>query len=433
MSDRLLRIALFHNLPSGGAKRAVYELAKGLTSRGHELHEFRLSSADNTYLPLAGVTASETVVPFPRWTWNSVPIPGLSPHVNAIRHIAALERLRRVSRQLASIIDRQGYDVVWVNDCMIVLKPFLGCYLKTPCVLFTHHGAYGGRYVTEEQRQEARARTLPEALKSAFYGPSVALAEAHTRRVESENARSYDRVLTNSCFAAESYYQHFGIPAWPVRLGVSDTFHPAERERAAYVLSVGSVTYCKGYRFLVTALSKIERALRPPLLIVANAIEPREHQVLQHMAAELDVHLAVQQVWDDEVLADIYRRARLFAYSPILEPLGLAALEAMACGTPVVAVKEGGPRESVCDGQTGYLVPREAELFAESVSRLLANPHLTERMGKAASSYVASEWTWPAATHALEQRLFWIAGHVPRNRREAALQRAASAEYRRWS
>lgn len=91
-------------------------------------------------------------------------------------------------------------------------------------------------------------------------------------------------------------------------------------------------------------------------------------------------------------LVRLYNQARAFIYAPILEPFGLVVLEAMACGTPVVAVKEGGVRESVIDGVTGWLIPRDPHIFADALGRLLSDEQLALTIGKAGREKVAAEF-----------------------------------------
>jgi D-inositol-3-phosphate glycosyltransferase len=78
------------------------------------------------------------------------------------------------------------------------------------------------------------------------------------------------------------------------------------------------------------------------------------------------------------------------------ESFGLAALEAMACGTPVVASDVGGLSFLVRDGETGFLVPEgNAEFFAEKISLLLHNQQLRVKMGKRGVA-LAQEYSWSA-------------------------------------
>ena len=75
------------------------------------------------------------------------------------------------------------------------------------------------------------------------------------------------------------------------------------------------------------------------------------------------------------------------------ETFGLAAVESLACGTPVVATRAGGLMTVVQDGETGFLVPRCPGFFAERLDVLLRDPALRTMMGAAAPASVM-EFSW---------------------------------------
>jgi glycosyltransferase involved in cell wall biosynthesis len=101
----------------------------------------------------------------------------------------------------------------------------------------------------------------------------------------------------------------------------------------------------------------------------------------------------------------------VFCCPSIYEPFGIINLEAMACGTPVVASAVGGILEVVVDGETGLLVrleqqqespfePRDPARFsadlAAAINRLLGDHALRDRMARAGRERVEREFTWPA-------------------------------------
>ena len=90
----------------------------------------------------------------------------------------------------------------------------------------------------------------------------------------------------------------------------------------------------------------------------------------------------------------LYNSAVSLVFVPIMEPFGLVALEAMACGTAVIGVREAGIRESVIDGVTGVLVERDTEEIAHAIDYLVQNEDIRTKLGQHAVESVRAEWTW---------------------------------------
>jgi spore coat protein SA len=110
----------------------------------------------------------------------------------------------------------------------------------------------------------------------------------------------------------------------------------------------------------------------------------------------------------DPALPGLYRRAAVLAlpsvdrtcygrHVPVSELLGLAALEAMSSGTPVIASRIGGLAEVVVDGETGFLVePGDVEALGDRLALLLADRRLAARLGANARDLVVERFTWQA-------------------------------------
>jgi alpha-1,3/alpha-1,6-mannosyltransferase len=77
----------------------------------------------------------------------------------------------------------------------------------------------------------------------------------------------------------------------------------------------------------------------------------------------------------------------------------------MASGTPVVAVREAGPAETVVDGATGFLCDREPKELGEALLRLLEDGPLRERMGQAAREHTVANFTWDRSVEQLAKVL----------------------------
>jgi glycosyltransferase involved in cell wall biosynthesis len=92
-------------------------------------------------------------------------------------------------------------------------------------------------------------------------------------------------------------------------------------------------------------------------------------------------------------------------YAPRLEPFGLAPLEANACGLPVVAVAEGGVRETIIDGVNGLLVQHQPQMMANAVQRLADDKNLAAQLSNNASKIVQEKWSVDSAVERLEMQL----------------------------
>lgn len=177
-------------------------------------------------------------------------------------------------------------------------------------------------------------------------------------------------------------------------------FNPDE----AIVLYVGRFDPRKGIETLVQAVAKLKaecpnRALR---LVLVGGSEPdqadgQERSRIEALVQELGLAAHTQfvgQVGHDR-LPLYYTAADVCVIPSHYEPFGLVAIEAMACGTPVVASDAGGLKFTVIPGETGWLVPpREAEGFAMAIKRVLEDPIMGQKMSRQASLRVQQNFSW---------------------------------------
>jgi glycosyltransferase involved in cell wall biosynthesis len=211
-------------------------------------------------------------------------------------------------------------------------------------------------------------------------------------------------VATNSRHTAERLKRAYDVESVVCPPGV-EVAAPGGGRRSPFVLSVGEIEPRKGFDFLIDALGCLGLSTRPPLRILANRSNPTELSRLRKRAQGAGVDLEVRIAPRSDVLEWHYANARLFVYAAHSEPLGLAPLEAMAHGTPVVAVAEGGVCDTVRSGVTGYLVERDPHAFAECVKRLWDDPTTLEVMRGAARAEVIERWDVTLRSERLEALL----------------------------
>lgn len=401
-----MKIAVYHHLPSGGAKRHTREQVKGLVKRGHEVFEFAPSTADLDYAPLGPYVTTSEIFPVERSTILGLRLPMITPYIHAFQGLRTLERMQTLDQRIADVIDLEDFDVVLAKDCRVVANPYVLRFLRSRVVFQCHHGL--------RHRNEAAAAGNADGalgkLKHAYYQPARRLFERRFERDEMENIRHADRVLTNSVFSKRMLRDKYGVDSEPIYPGIdTQTFRRMTIDEDGYVLTVGALVYSKGHRFLVEALSRIEPRRRPGLFIAANSRDPDEERHLRSMAAEAGVDLKVETILDDKRLVEVYNRALAFVYAPLDEALGMAPLEAMACGCPVVAVGEGGVLETVGGDSPGITTLRDTDVFATRLGALLGDDFIRSKLGRAGAEYVRRRWTWDRAVDSLERELVEVA------------------------
>jgi len=194
---------------------------------------------------------------------------------------------------------------------------------------------------------------------------------------------------------------HYGID--------TNKFKPAaQAARGNYVLSAGAITPHKAFGFLVESLGTISASLRPPLWIASAHVEQEELRRLNVLAHNYGVILKIVHPQSDDELVSLYTGAQAFLFAARHEAFGLVVLEAMACGTPVIGVEDGGYAESIVPGVTGFITPRSADAFGEAIVKLLENPKMRRDMGQCAREHMCAYWTWNCTVDALEEYLFAV-------------------------
>jgi D-inositol-3-phosphate glycosyltransferase len=106
---------------------------------------------------------------------------------------------------------------------------------------------------------------------------------------------------------------------------------------------------------------------------------------------------------DQDLLPYYYSAAQVVVVPSHYESFGMVALEAMACGTPVIASDVGGLPYTVQDGKTGYLVPQgDPEALAEKIALVLSNPALARQLGTNGRTF-AQDYRWELIASQVDQ------------------------------
>lgn len=410
---RKLRIAVWHNLPSGGGKRALYHHVKGLLQRGHTVESWCPPTADQTFMSLSEIIR-ENVVPL----LPDIPVPWMAkPSSNALQRLVRLyrdvveksEAMTWHCEKCAEQINDGNYDVLFGNACMFFGTSQIGRFVTIPKVIYLgepNRLLYEAMpqlpwvALPESEGHWWKPSNIKNSLKDSFRVKGLRLQA----REELTNAKSFDLILVNSFFSRESILRTYGLESKVCYLGIdTELFRKTERPRENLVVGLGSITRGKRPDRAIRALGTIDKEFRPNLAWIGNLCDWHYRRQVEELAASHGVNFVVEMQLSDEEIVDYLNRATAVLYTSQLEPFGFAPLEANACGTPVVAIAEGGVRESLRDGVTGYLVDSDDPVaIGNAILRLLKEPDMAREMGEAARVYVHDHWNWESAIDRLE-------------------------------
>jgi glycosyltransferase involved in cell wall biosynthesis len=223
-------------------------------------------------------------------------------------------------------------------------------------------------------------------------------------RMQRRVARRVPRVVTVSQSSRRDVAEQLGVPASRIAVvpvGVDErVFRPrpdVARVPGRLMTTASADVPMKGLVPLLEALARL-RAERPDAhLVVVGRL--REGSRVPAVLSRLDLERAVQFVSgvSEERLVGLYGEAEVAVVPSLYEGFSLPAVEAMACGVPVVATT-GGALPEVCgpDGQSALLVPPgDPGALARALSRLLGDAVLRARLGEAGRRRTLERFTWP--------------------------------------
>jgi glycosyltransferase involved in cell wall biosynthesis len=396
-----MKIAFFYNLPSGGAKRTIYEQVKRLSER-HEIDVYTFTSAGHEFADIRPYVKDYQCL---EYHFASL-LPSPFGRLNQAIRLSDVWRMGQQSKIIAQYIETGFYELAFVHPCQVTQGPTVLHHLKKfPTVYYLHEPP---RAIYEKRPIRPFYKNSGSRFRSALnlVDPLLLAYNVTMRKVDYTNTRSAKKVLVNSKFMSQVVRNIYHIDPLLSYHGVdTEKFRVLPNEKRDMVLSVGSLTPLKGFDFLIKSMAHIPGKYRPPLVIASNFQMPEEKSFLEGMAADLGVELVLFNNVSDVELVNLYNSARLTVYSPVREPFGLVTLESMACGTPVVTVREGGVQEAVLHEHTGMIVERDPAQFGEAVQQLLSQPEISDRYGRNGREHVLQNWTWDRAIEGLEEVL----------------------------
>jgi glycosyltransferase involved in cell wall biosynthesis len=374
---------------AGGQNVYVREVARALARRGHRVDVF--TGGRDCDAPEYHALEGARVIRLPAGPRGFIPRNHLFAHLPAFaRAVAAHARA-----------EGRRYDVLHSNYW---LSGWVGMRLTGAWgipQLHTHHSLGAVKYAaTGKAPACADDRLAVEDELSAHCATIVATSPQDVTSL----ARFYPRQATTAivpCGVDDSLFGPLDAAACRAEWGLSDD--------GPVLLYAGRFDPAKGIETFVNAAARLA-ADHPVQLVFAGGYDPdaqdgAEFRRIQALVSALGLgdRARFLGMVPREKLASVYAAADVCVVPSHYESFGLVAIEAMACGTPVVASDVGGLRYTVVHRETGLLAPvRDDRAFAGSIRLLLDDPALAARMGREGTRLVRQLFTWSAVAERLE-------------------------------
>jgi glycogen synthase len=224
--------------------------------------------------------------------------------------------------------------------------------------------------------------------------------------VEKMAIESADRVISVSKMMKEDILHYFSVPEEKVAVihnGIdlkkwvkvsADGTRKEYDVKEPYVLFVGRTSKQKGMTYLLDAADYIDPGVQVLCCTSAPDTPELEEEITKKVAGKKNIHW-INKLLKEEQYIELYSGASVFACPSIYEPFGIINLEAMACGTPVVASAVGGIKEVVVPGETGILVePANPRQLADGINQLLRDQAMARRFGENGRKRVEQYFGW---------------------------------------
>jgi N-acetyl-alpha-D-glucosaminyl L-malate synthase BshA len=348
----------------GGSGIVATELAKSLAARGHDVH---VLSADTPFR-FGGYQ--------PGLSFHRVSTPAY-PLFRETQYVLALAtRVVQVSREFNLDIVHAHYAVPHATAAYLARQILLsGGAAHVPQVITTLHGTDITLVGSDHSYAETVAFSIDQSDGVTAVSESLRADTYRTLPVRKE-------IATIPNFLDCDVYRRDADPALRAR------YCPPGCEKL--VIHLSNFRPVKRVTAVVEVFARIAKRVPSRLLLVGDG--PDLPQALD-LARALGISKQVESVGEQDQIVPLLSISDLFLLPSAQESFGLAALEAMACGVPVVASNVGGLHEVIEDGRTGFLHdPDDLQGMADSGVALLTDPALHARIAAAGRQTVVERY-----------------------------------------
>jgi glycosyltransferase involved in cell wall biosynthesis len=385
-----LKLVFIHlDLGIGGAEQLVLQLARAGQDNGHEI-TLVTTRCDPDHC-FAAVAPGGPLHSNLRIYGNWIP-PQLFGAATAIMSTL------RIFYLTWQVCRRHRDADVCVVDVLPTSLPLLYWMLPSAATFFYCH--FPDQLLLRTSAKSSLAKRIYRGLLDALEEYTMATA---------------DLMVVNSKFTREvvlntfSSFRHDNITV-PVLYPALDTSSTSTKENVSLqpktiqspIVSLNRFERKKNILLLLHAYHYLKKTypdqVLPPLIVaggydVKNVENVEYRGELQRVVKdELKIQVEFRTDISDVDRATLFQTALTVVYTPHMEHFGIVPLEAMYAGTPVLAVKSGGPMETIVDGQTGFLREPSPDAFGEALLELIRDPSKATAMGRAGKLHVEANF-----------------------------------------
>jgi glycosyltransferase involved in cell wall biosynthesis len=377
-----MKIALFHNLPIGGGLRYLQETTKFLTKQ-NILDVYTINNS-----PKASFNYANNIKAF---NFKKIkPNKGIGRIKNDFKKFLTLSSLHK---KIAQKINNQNYNLVLVYPSQETQAPYILKYLNKPTI-----------YICNEPPRSIYEKKVTFYKNTPFFKKKYdQIIKYVLKKIDLDNAKSSNIIIVNSSFSAKRIFKIYQKQPFICFPGVNpQKFRPKNIKKKHWLISVGNIEPQKNQLFLLNALKELDLQKKPKLLLIGHKQNEIYTNFLIEKASKYNINLKIINNISDHQLVKIYNQSKICLCAAHKEPFGLTVLEALACETPVIAVNEGGFKETIKHNETGILTSKDKYKFSQKIKLLLENDKERNKLGKNGRKDILKNWTWKESYNQLK-------------------------------
>jgi glycosyltransferase involved in cell wall biosynthesis len=343
-----MKIAVFHNLPGGGSVRFVNKTTKYLSGK-HQVEVYTITEDKKKIWKNKILQIKEKKIIVRPWKGFIA------------RNLWIIFCLWKKHKDLADEINKKKYHCILVHPDYFTKSPYILRFLKIKKI-----------YVLNEPPREFYE---PKNIHSPTWKNKIVnIIRIYIKWLDKSNTKNANIIIANSKYTQKIIKKIYNLKSYILYPGVDNKkFKPNRNKRYKQILMIGSLKKYKGHYFAVKSLAKL-LTKKYQIIIVGDGKKEDKNFIRQQVPANLQKNINfIDRHIDDSSLIKLYRESKVLCIGAHNEPFGMTSIEAQACGTPVIAVSEGGVIETIKNGETGYLVKRVEKEFEKKTIQVLNN------------------------------------------------------------